>query len=109
MKHETRQGRRATTLYVLCCVEEPTHGASTDWLRKSLDVVEKKMGSDLAVVSATDTGCVIQRDWGGGYVVSHQQVPEAQRRVATLPCAYAACSDLDRRIGRPREAAADIL
>jgi len=55
------------------------------------------MGTDLAVVNATDSGCVIQRDGAGGYVVSHRQVPEAQRRVATLPCAYAACRDWERR------------
>jgi hypothetical protein len=29
-------------------------------------------------------------------VVSHRQVPEAQRRVATLPCAYATCRDWER-------------
>ncbi len=61
------------------------------------------MGADLAVVNATDSGCVIQRHGAGGYVVSHRQVPEAQRRVATLPCAYAACRDLERK--GPGEAA----
>ena len=54
------------------------------------------MGTDLAVVNATDSGCVIQRDAGVGYVVSHRQLPEAQRRVATLPCAYATCRDWER-------------
>lgn len=55
------------------------------------------MGADLAVVNATNSGCVIQRDGTGGYVVSHRQVPAAQRRVATLPCAYAACRDWESR------------
>lgn len=61
------------------------------------------MGADLSVVNATVSGCVIQRDVAGGYVVSHRQVPEAQRRVATLPCAYAACRDLERH--EPADAA----
>jgi hypothetical protein len=65
------------------------------------------MGADLAVVNATDSGCVIQRDGAGGYVVSHSQLPEAQRRVATLPCAYAACRDWER--SQPGNTAAGVL
>jgi hypothetical protein len=55
------------------------------------------MTNDLSVVSATGSGCVIERETSGVYIVSHRDRPRQRLRVATLPCAWATCRDLERQ------------
>ena len=55
------------------------------------------MGSELSFVNATGSGCVIFRETTGRYVVSREQEPRQQLRVATLAAAHAACRGLERR------------
>jgi hypothetical protein len=54
------------------------------------------MTNHLNVVSATGSGCVIERETSGVYIVSHRDRPRDRLRVATLPCAWATCRDLER-------------
>ncbi len=54
------------------------------------------MTIDLLVVSATETGCLIQKDHSCGFVVSHQGKPAEKLRVPTLASAYATCRDWER-------------
>ena len=55
------------------------------------------MGSELSFVNATGSGCVIFRETTGRYVVSREQEPRRQLRVATLAAAHAACRGFERR------------
>ncbi|MEB3170746.1 MAG: hypothetical protein VKK43_05175 [Synechococcaceae cyanobacterium] len=55
------------------------------------------MGSELSFVNATGSGCMIFRETTGRYVVSREQEPRQQLRVATLAAAHAACRGLERR------------
>lgn len=55
------------------------------------------MGSDLSFVNATGSGCMIFRETTGRYVVSREEEPRQQLRVATLAAAHAACRGFERR------------
>lgn len=55
------------------------------------------MGSELSFVNATGSGCIIFRETTGRYVVSHEEEPRQQLRVATLAAAHAACRGLERK------------
>jgi hypothetical protein len=55
------------------------------------------MGSELSFVNATGSGCVIFRETTGRYVVSCDQEPRQQKRVATLAAAHAVCRGFERR------------
>lgn len=59
------------------------------------------MGSELSFVNATGSGCMIYRETTGRYVVSREQEPRQQLRVATLAAAHAACRGLERRSTPP--------
>ena len=48
------------------------------------------------VVDSSESGCVIERETSGLYLVSHRSRPGQRMRVATLPCAYAACRSWER-------------
>ena len=48
------------------------------------------------VVESSGSGCVIERETSGLYLVSHRSRPGQRLRVATLPCAYAACRGWER-------------
>ena len=54
------------------------------------------MGSTSCFVQATVSGCVIQRDINGSYVVSQPDRPLKKIRVATLAGAYAACQGWEK-------------
>ena len=55
------------------------------------------MGSELSFVNATGSGCIIFRETTGRYVVSREEEPRQQLRVATLAAAHAACRGLERQ------------
>jgi hypothetical protein len=48
------------------------------------------------VVESSGSGCVIERETSGLYLVSHRSRPGQRLRVANLPCAYAACRTWER-------------
>ncbi len=54
------------------------------------------MGGQHNVVESSGSGCVIERETSGLYLVSHRSRPGQRLRVATLPCAYAACHGWER-------------
>jgi hypothetical protein len=55
------------------------------------------MGNELSFVNATGDGCMIFRETTGRYVVSREQEPRQQLRVATLAAAHAVCRVFERR------------
>ena len=55
------------------------------------------MSPNLSVVRTTETGCLIQREVTGRYVVSHPSDPARQTHAATLAGAYAACQGWESR------------
>jgi hypothetical protein len=55
------------------------------------------MGNELSFVNATGDGCLIFRETTGRYVVSREQEPRQQLRVATLAAAHAVCRVFERR------------
>jgi hypothetical protein len=55
------------------------------------------MGDQHNVVNSTGSGCVIERETTGLYLVSHRSRPGQRLRVANLPCAYATCRGWERR------------
>jgi hypothetical protein len=55
------------------------------------------MGNELSFVNATGDGCMIFRETTGRYVVSREQEPSQQQRVATLAAAHAVCRVFERR------------
>ncbi|MEB3255568.1 MAG: hypothetical protein VKJ05_04175 [Synechococcaceae cyanobacterium] len=55
------------------------------------------MGNELSFVNATGAGCMIYRETTGRYVVSREQEPRQQLRVATLAAAHAVCRVFERR------------
>ena len=54
------------------------------------------MGNELSFVNATGSGCQIFREITGCYVVSHEQQPRQQVKVATLAGAYAVCRNWEQ-------------
>jgi hypothetical protein len=54
------------------------------------------MGNELSFVHGTGSGCQIYRQTNGCYVVSHDQQPSHQVRVATLAGAYATCQNWEQ-------------
>jgi hypothetical protein len=54
------------------------------------------MGDQHNVVNSTGSGCVIERETTGLYMVSYRSRPGQRLRVANLPCAYAACRNWER-------------
>ncbi len=54
------------------------------------------MGGQHNVVESSGSGCVIERETSGLYLVSHRSRPGQRLRVANLPCAYAACRGWER-------------
>jgi len=48
------------------------------------------------VVDSSESGCVIERETSGLYLVSHRSLHGQRLRVANLPCAYAACRGWER-------------
>jgi hypothetical protein len=57
------------------------------------------MGNELSFVNVTGSGCQIFRETTGRYVVSHEQQPRQQVKVATLAGAYAACRNWEQGHG----------
>jgi hypothetical protein len=55
------------------------------------------MENELSFVNATGDGCMIFRETTGRYVVSREQEPRQQLRVATLAAAHAVCRVFERR------------
>jgi hypothetical protein len=64
------------------------------------------MATQHNVVESSGSGCVIERETSGLYLVSHRSRPGQRLRVATLPCAYAACRGWERRQQETATAAA---
>lgn len=61
----------------------------------------------LTFVAEAGVHCQIFRDTAGGYLVGHQTVlgdrgARELRRVATLPCAYSLCHELEEQHARPQ-------
>lgn len=56
------------------------------------------MSPNLSVVRTTETGCLIQREVTGRYVVSHPSEPNRRTHAATLAGAYAACRGWESRL-----------
>ncbi|WP_043368440.1 hypothetical protein [Cyanobium sp. PCC 7001] len=60
----------------------------------------------LTFVAEAGVHCQIFRDTAGGYLVGHRAVVgdggnRELRRVATLPCAYSLCRELEEQRTRP--------
>lgn len=54
----------------------------------------------LTFVAEAGARCQIFRDTSGGYVVRHGAESDGLRRVATLPCAYSVCLELELLSGQ---------